>query len=110
MSINGICGFGVFGLYSGVDSEHQRIMRELRALGIEPSGDKATDKAKLQKVQSSKNVDGLQQEGSVQANKTFGETIEELAGIDINERVNASAMTGATQIAELNKIRFLGAV
>lgn len=31
-----------------LDSEYQRILRELRALGIEPTGDKAVDKAKLQ--------------------------------------------------------------
>ena len=107
MNINGVSGFGI-GLCGVIDSEHQRIMRELRALGIEPSGDKATDKAKLERVQSSKNTEAPQAESSVQANKTFGETIEELAGINLNYRVNAEAMTGATQIAELNKLRFLG--
>lgn len=109
MSVNGI--FSMYGLgVCGIDSEHQRIMRELRALGIEPSGDKATDKAKLQRVQSSKNADSAQPEEKMQANKTFGETIEELAGINVQDKLNAESMTGATQIAELNRMRFLGAV
>ena len=121
MSINGIFGFSGTGLSCVIDPEYQRIIRELRALGIEPSGDKATDKAKLERVQSSKDASAAQTEGSVQANKTFGETIEELAGIEMSEKeelagiemsekVNAAAMTGATQISELNKLRFLGAV
>ncbi len=110
MSINGIFGFSGTGLSCVIDPEYQRIIRELRALGIEPSGDKASDKAKLERVQSSKDASAAQTEGSVQANKTFGETIEELAGIEMSEKVNAAAMTGATQISELNKLRFLGAV
>ena len=110
MSINGIFGFSGTGLSCVIDPEYQRIIRELRALGIEPSGDKASDKAKLERVQSSKDASAAQTEGSVQANKTFGETIEELAGIEMSEKVNAASMTGATQISELNKLRFLGAV
>lgn len=113
MSMNGIFGVASLANVSGastIDTEHQRIMRELRALGIEPSGDKASDKAKLERVQSSKNTQSAQKETAVQPNKTFGEAIEEQANIDINETVNASAMTGATQISELNKLRFLGGI
>ena len=110
MSLNSISGLGCFSISGMMDPEYQRIIRELQALGITPTGDKSADKAKLQRVQSAKNSENAQPETNVQANKTFGETIEEISGINMNDKVNAAAMTGATQIAELNKLRFLGGI
>lgn len=53
MSMN-IASVSAMCAQSYIDPEHQRIMRELRALGIEPTGDKNTDKAKLEKAKSEK--------------------------------------------------------
>lgn len=48
MNISGISSVSSsFGIGAGIDAEEQEIMRRLKALGITPTGNKATDKAKL---------------------------------------------------------------
>lgn len=55
MSINSLTMSSAFsGCVNTVDSEYQRIIRQLRAYGIEPTGDKSVDKAKLQKIEAVK--------------------------------------------------------
>lgn len=85
----------------GIDAEHLRIMRELRAMGIEPTGDKSADKAKLEEAKKVKSV----QEASISKNKT-GDEQNAQASANSQEQAQAKAnseMTGASQMSELNK-------
>lgn len=45
MNINAL---GQVAALVATDLEYQRIIRELRALGLEPTGDKSTDKSRLE--------------------------------------------------------------
>lgn len=94
MSVNG-----------GIDSEHLRIMRELRAMGIEPTGDKFTDKAKLTEAKKVKSIEKT----SISKNKTNEENkAQASSGSDEKQKAEAgAAMTGATQMSELNKLFLL---
>jgi len=93
-----------------IDPEHQRIMRELRAMGIEPTGDKAVDKAKLQEAKDAKRAIETQNIQIVSEAKPSEKTGAESAQDNIKEDISAKTqqMTGATQLAELNKFKLLG--
>lgn len=54
MSIDSVSSVSASGASSAasVDSEYEQIKKKLAALGISSSGDKATDKAKLEKFES----------------------------------------------------------
>lgn len=43
-----------FGFAPVIDSEHKEIMARLRAYGESPTGDKATDRAKLRRIEEKK--------------------------------------------------------
>lgn len=95
-----------------LDSEYQRILRELRALGIEPTGDKAVDKAKLQ---AAKEQQKAKNAGTVIMQAVTGINDTEKAGalssednVKNDNSVQAQNMTGAEQIAKLNKLKILG--
>jgi len=103
------------GTSSGVaiDSEYQRIIRELRALGIEPTGNKSTDKAKLEEATSSQKAQQTQQTQNVQFVSKTEDT--ENAGAESSQdnlkndmSIQAQQMTGATQISDYNKYKILG--
>lgn len=94
-----------------IDPEHQRIMRELRAMGIEPTGDKSTDKAKLEETKSAKKAAQTQSSQKV----TFVSETEESSKADAvsskdeaASAINAQTMSGAEQIAQLNKYKLFG--
>lgn len=93
-----------------IDPEHQRIMRELRAMGIEPTGDKAADKAKLQEVKSAKKAAETQNIEFVAEVKPSEKAGAESSKDNIKNDIAVKSlnMTGATQLAELNKIKLLG--
>lgn len=96
-----------------IDSEYQRIIRELRALGIEPTGNKSTDKATLEAAKSAQQA---QKNQEVQNTQFVSKTQDsEKAGAESSQdtlkndaTIQAQQMTGATQIAEFNKYKLLG--
>ncbi len=99
------------GIASGmmIDSEHQRIMRELRAMGIEPTGDKSTDKAKLEAAKQTKQAQYNQIQFVSETEKTDKAPAQSSQdNIKNDTSIQAQNMTGATQIAELNKYKILG--
>lgn len=92
-------------LNGGIDAEHLRIMRELRAMGIEPTGDKSADKAKLEEAKKIKSI----QQANISKNKS-GEEQSAQSSVAANENSQSetnSAMAGATQLSELNKLFLL---
>ncbi len=109
MNINSL---GAIASAVAFDSEYQRIIRELRALGIEPTGDKATDKAKLEAVKEQKRA---QANGCIVKEAVNGTNETEKAGaisssdnIKNDTAIQAQNMTGAEQIAQFNKFKILG--
>ncbi len=94
MSVNG-----------GIDPEYLRIIRELRALGIEPTGDKTVDKRKLEeakKVMNLQKTDISKYKDS--ENTRYSNVTQE------NEQHNenlAEQMAGTLQLSELNKLFIL---
>ena len=85
------------------DSEYQQIIRQLLALGLTPSGNKSSDKARLQ-IEKDKLVNKIAEQN--QPKENFIETL-----IQVNEE-NSLRQTleeerlGAMSIAELNKYYF----
>ena len=75
------------GCVNTVDSEYQRIIRQLRAYGIEPTGDKSVDKAKLQKIEAV----------NTKNNDKKAETSQNTALTDNGQ--------GTDQLAMLNKLK-----
>ncbi len=107
-----ISSMGQVALNVAMDSEYQRIIRELRALGIEPTGNKTTDKAKLEAAKASLKA---QNNGTVIMQAVTGTNESEKAraessadNIKNDTSIQAQNMTGAEQIAKLNKLKILG--
>lgn len=94
-----------------IDPEHQRIMRELRAMGIEPTGDKNTDKAKLEEAKQAKRSAQAQEVEKASFVSGVQETEKAGAVSSKDEAINTAAgqnMTGAQQVAMINKYKLLG--
>ena len=93
-----------------MDSEYARIIRELRAYGIEPSGNKSTDKMKLEQIKQAKRQDNIQQpqavEKSGKSEKESAISSEDTVKAQMEQQ--AQQMSGATQVANLNKYKLLG--
>ncbi|PWL80725.1 hypothetical protein DBY21_00855 [Candidatus Gastranaerophilales bacterium] len=79
-----------------IDSEYLRIMRQLRAYGIEPTGDKSVDKAKLQKIEAAKDSQTSQFANTKNNNKNA----ENSSNIAITDNGQ-----GTDQLAMLNKLK-----
>lgn len=112
MSMN-IASVSAMCAQSYIDPEHQRIMRELRALGIEPTGDKSTDKAKLEKAKSEKKAAQAQSSKQVQfvtgtEESSKSDAVSSSDTIKNDKSIQAQNMTGAEQLAQLNKFKLLG--
>lgn len=107
MDINGLSVYIATGY---IDSEYARIIRELRAYGIEPSGNKSTDKMKLEQVKQAKRQENIQQpqavKKSVEADKENAISSEDTVKAQMEQQ--AHQMSGATQVANLNKYKLLG--
>lgn len=88
--------------YNGnyMDSEYQTIIRALRAYGVEPTGDKSVDKAKLERIESSKSSAKAQ---SAKLENNFNQKTSQETQ---NKTDTANAGAGTDQIAMLNKLRF----
>ena len=91
-----------------IDYEHQRIINELLAMGISPTYDKNTDKAKLEAEKAklvdkiSRKVENLEEKSSIKFEDTivsYHQQDEERLGLE-EQRL------GAMTLAELNKIYF----
>lgn len=111
MGLN-INSMGAVAVSVAFDSEYQRIIRELRALGIEPTGNKTVDKAKLE---AAKEQQKAKNNGSVIFEAVTGTNDTEKAGaissadnIKNDSTIMAQQMTGAEQISQLNKLKILG--
>lgn len=110
MSLN-IASISAMSAQAYIDPEHQRIMRELRALGIEPTGDKSADKAKLEEAKAAKKAAQTQSTSGVQFVTGTEESSKADAVSSKDEAapaISAQTMTGAEQIAQLNKFKLLG--
>lgn len=111
MSMN-ISSLGAMSTQAYIDPEHQRIMRELRALGLEPTGDKSSDKAKLEQARSEKKAEQAQAASQVQFVSGVEESskAEAVSSSDAAKdmAVQSQNMTGAEQLAKLNKYKLLG--
>ena len=93
---------------SGIDAEYMRIMRDLKSLGLSPSGNKDIDFQRLgqaknelvQRLQKNKEISGSSQELGVQV----------INQVDESEYLQRSEMEeqrlGAMNVAQLNKIYF----
>lgn len=98
MALNSISmSFAVSGCGMTIDQEHQRIMRELRAYGVEPTGEKSVDKAKLQQINAAKDSQNAQF-----SNPKEGEEKPDTASK--NEVVDKGE--GTNQLAMLNRLKF----
>lgn len=101
-----IQSIGIGGLHS-IDYEHQRIIRELLALGISPSYDKNTDVAKLEAAKA-KLVEKItnKAEQTSESQPKFEDTVVGYFQPD-GERVELEeSRLGAMTLSELNKIYF----
>lgn len=103
MGLNAISAMsGSMSVNGGVDAEHLRIMRQLEALGITPTGNKSSDKMKLEQALKVKHS----QEAGISQQKPNQQS--QVADKNVKEKSEASEnMTGASQIAELNKLIYL---
>lgn len=93
MSINAIS------MSSGmtIDSEYQRIMRQLRAYGIEPTGDKSVDKAKLQRIEQTKESQNSKLQNPNDNNQKSEKEVSSEQFVDKGQ--------GTDQLAMLNKLK-----
>lgn len=92
-----IQAIGAVGPHS--DPEYLRILQELMALGVAPSGNKSTDKAKLERVKAERIQARLaeQQTVNVQPSESVQEAQKSRMEIE---------RAGAMNLAELNKLYF----
>lgn len=110
MSLN-IASVSAMSAQAYIDPEHQRIMRELRAMGIEPTGDKNTDKAKLEEAKQAKRTAQAQKVEKTSFVSGTQETEKAGAVSSKDEAIRTDAgqnMTGAQQVAMINKYKLLG--
>lgn len=98
--------------YCNVDTEYQRIIRELLAYGVEPSGNKSADKAKLEKLKQAKankeitNINFVSSTG--ESAKAQAESSED--NLKSQNAYDIHNMTGASQVAEYNRYKILGII
>ena len=89
-----------FNHYNKHDMEYQRIIQQLMALGISPSGNKNTDKARLQ-IEKEKLVNKIAEQGKQENN--FLETLVQVNEDNYARQALEEQRIGAMSIAELNK-------
>ena len=114
---NVVCSFFCV---NSIDEEHRRIMEKLLSLGIQPSGNKAADKAKLHsyEMRQLKTEIGINGKGTVNKTNYLTVSANEIEQIIDNRKANnsepevlkqenneevADNYIGATQEALLNK-------
>lgn len=99
MSINISTASGMIsGCVGTIDYEHQRIIRALQAYGVQPTGDKSMDKAKLQRIQAAEsNKDAKMSNDTKDESKSAKDIADGATTIKRDE--------GAEQIAMLNRMQ-----
>jgi len=89
------------------DPEYLRILQELMALGIAPSGNKSIDKAKLENAKAEL-IDKIQKKEEQSQKKSL--EVQPLSPVDNVQDAKRTEMEqqrlGAMNIAELNKLYF----
>lgn len=101
----------VLGVTSGlhIDAEYMRIIQELRALGMSPTGSKSTDAQRLAQAKAEL-VQRIhhKQEENINSYKDLG--VEIIPQVDESEYIQRSEMEeqrlGAMSVAQLNRIYF----
>ncbi len=106
MSVNSISSLSAS--YNSIDSEYKRIIEELRAMGIEPTGNKSTDKMKLQQAKQAEKTSDVQESQFVSEVKDTDKVQKESSQDEAQNATAAQNMTGATQISDYNKYKLLG--
>ena len=97
MNISSMSGM-VSGCVGMIDYEHQRIIRALQAYGVEPTGDKSMDKAKLQRIQAAESSkDAKMSNDTKDESKSAKDIADGATTIQKNE--------GAEQLAMLNRMQ-----
>ena len=100
--VHAITSISQYSQYS--DPEYLKIIRELQQLGIAPSGNKSTDKSKLQqaKLELVQKIQIKQEEEQKQELQ-----IQTIGGVQDTQRSQMeNERIGAMTVAELNKIYF----
>ena len=100
--VHAITSISQYSQYS--DPEYLKIIRELQQLGIAPSGNKSTDKSKLQqaKLELVQKIQIKQEEEQKQELQ-----VQTISGIQDSQRTQMeNERIGAMTVAELNKIYF----
>lgn len=87
-----------FSHHRPIDQEHLRIIKQLQALGIEPSGYKSTDKVKLERAKEA--------ELKKCENKFEIEEINRTEKLDLEKSQLEEERLGANIWADYNKIYF----
>ena len=85
------------------DIEYQRIIQELRALGIQPSGNKASDKARLQ-IEKNKLINKIAEKE--QQSEDFLVTLMQVQEDTSFRQDMEEQRLGAKSVAELNRMYF----
>lgn len=92
----------------GIDQEYQRIMYELGSLGLQPTGDKGADKARLE-AEKGKIVDKINEKIDEKTQAKGADFQEAMAASQqenmMREKLEEQRL-GAMTVAELNKIYF----
>ena len=89
------------------DPEYMRIIQELRSLGLAPSGNKDSDKAKLQQAKTEL-IHKIQEKDNEQnGNSIHVQTIAPVDEVQDNKRAELEEQRlGAMTVAELNRLYF----
>ena len=89
------------------DPEYLRILQELRALGLAPSGNKEIDKAKVQRAKAEL-IEKIQEKEKVQNNNSLQvQTVDPVDDSQNSKRAELEEQRlGAMTVAELNRLYF----
>ncbi len=94
-------------IYSYSDHEYQVILQELMRLGIAPSGNKAIDKAKLEKAKAELVEKIIQKEKNNNSSDSFAKTIAPVEEVQDGKKAEMEEhRLGAMTVAELNRLYF----
>ena len=91
-----------------LDYEYYKIIQELRALGISPTGDKNTDKARLE-AEKQKLVEKITEkkaEISEEKELSFDDIVVQTYQVSAERQEMEEKLLGAMTIAEWNRIYF----
>ncbi len=88
-----------------IDSEHKAIIEKLMALGVTPTGDKATDKAKLREIELKqvKTELGTKGKGAVNASKYITVSTAEIERMKMKLQENDEELQAKRHASE-NKV------